>query len=59
MKDTHDLTKDRSKDEKSSDSEIEQVLAYMGVYPDEVGKKIAYRHWYKFIELTKKMDGQP
>lgn len=46
------------REQKELDSEIEQILAYMGIYPDEVGKKVAFRHWYTFIEFAKKMNGQ-
>lgn len=41
----------------TSDSMIEEVLAYMGVTKDSRAD-IAYEHWYKFLKLVKEHSGE-
>ena len=42
----------------SENPEIEEILALIGVVRETTSKKIAYEHWYKFVELGTKMNGK-
>jgi len=49
----------KSKQPDSGDmEEIEKILAHIGVVRETTSKKIAYEHWYKFIELGIRMNGK-
>ncbi|MCW4020276.1 MAG: hypothetical protein NWF14_03485 [Candidatus Bathyarchaeota archaeon] len=55
---TESEEKDADRESFIKNTEIEQILAYVGVTQDNTSKKIAYEHWYRVIEFGIRMKGK-
>jgi len=52
------LKKEQESEEPSKNPEVEEILSHIGVSRETTSKKIAYEHWYRFVELALKMNGK-